>query len=951
MEAGRKGSRMHDVSTAAAVHRAPSAHPAPAPQPGPGATRPDPHAQQRSELTATGPDRSLDLGAGRPVDPALRMLAESAYGATFPDATVHTDAEAASFTRRHAGVAATIGTRIAFADGYYRPGTLRGDAVLAHELAHVVQQRGATPIEDADLAAGPAYEEHGADRAAAALLLKSRGHEAAADVLGGDTRPRATAGGPRVQSCTCVEPARMSDVSVDLGITEGQQELMESLEGLETPYEAIQTWRETADAALNVSALGGSPELSAGAASLQQSLYDRAEAAAKVEDTTVPEITRKAADFTQLFEDHAVNVAYSILQTNEELVQGEADRYAGDPDQGGTAELAAALVPYQATLQQAQADRTYAAGTTKSYGGGRGVVITEKPPDAAKKEAAAAAAEDSVRKALVTRFPVLADPDVKAWNLTGSNADMQAALLRVTSARLKDIQKTRGAIKDDHSLIWDFDNALAAARTALEVPDGSILDMIIKDKIAQRKRSEFFTNLLVGALAIGLGLLSFGGGTVAVLAAVGGAALSSGTAYAHVQKYVRESAAAGSALDRAKALSSQEPSLFWLAVDIAAAIFDLGMAAKAFTALKSSAKAVQAGRKSVEALKSEAIAFAKTQPELAAEAEKVGTAVEQAAKKELTRQQVVEVAEKGDPAAVKALRAAVKTEEATSGLLRIEAGARAKLLAAFGKRPAVLARLGTLIDEVPETARLIKVLSEGLSESQFTAVIAKYMLTRSRTAPNILRAMAQVGLDADDVKIIATSLGTSRSTREIGKRFATAAIDRIAQRLPAGAEGIAKYRAIASGLHPNQSGIIFEKWATKNIYKASAVERFGAEKAVLEKQFTSQKPAFKGVKAEIESDHTLHSAGEATLVDCKSSQTAHAFGDEELAQLDNYAELIRIRAKAANGDTLTRVEYLFGTKTAAEKNGPTVLAKLGDKAAVYYVDDVGAKVRFTGAVP
>jgi hypothetical protein len=261
------------------------------------------------------------------------------------------------------------------------------------------------------------------------------------------------------------------------------------------------------------------------------------------------------------------------------------------------------------------------------------------------------------------------------------------------------------------------------------------------------------------------------------------------------------------------------------------------------------------------------------------------------------------------------------------------------------------ARLGTLIDEVPETARLIKVLSEGLSESQFTAVIAKYMLTRSRTAPNILREMAQVGLDADDVKIIATSLGTSRSTREIGKRFATAAIDRIAQRSPAGAEGIAKYRAIASGLHPNQSGIIFEKWATKNIYKASAVERFGAEKAVLEKQFTSQKPAFKGVKAEIESDHTLHSAGEATLVDCKSSQTAHAFGDEELAQLDNYAELIRIRAKAANGDTLTRVEYLFGTKTAAEKNGPTVLAKLGDKAAVYYVDDVGAKVRFTGAVP
>src|SRR5262249_10293364 len=37
----------------------------------------------------------------------------------------------------------TIGSEVAFGAGEYRPGTLIGDALLAHELAHVVQQRGA----------------------------------------------------------------------------------------------------------------------------------------------------------------------------------------------------------------------------------------------------------------------------------------------------------------------------------------------------------------------------------------------------------------------------------------------------------------------------------------------------------------------------------------------------------------------------------------------------------------------------------------------------------------------------------------------------------------------------------------------------------------------------------------------------------------------------------------
>lgn len=37
----------------------------------------------------------------------------------------------------------TVGSDIAFARGAHRPGTLTGDALIAHELAHVVQQASA----------------------------------------------------------------------------------------------------------------------------------------------------------------------------------------------------------------------------------------------------------------------------------------------------------------------------------------------------------------------------------------------------------------------------------------------------------------------------------------------------------------------------------------------------------------------------------------------------------------------------------------------------------------------------------------------------------------------------------------------------------------------------------------------------------------------------------------
>ena len=80
------------------------------------------------------------LGAGRSLDGGVRSQMEPAFGADFSHVRIHTDATAAGLSDSLNARAFTVGHDVAFRPGEYRPGTLIGDALIAHELAHVVQQ-------------------------------------------------------------------------------------------------------------------------------------------------------------------------------------------------------------------------------------------------------------------------------------------------------------------------------------------------------------------------------------------------------------------------------------------------------------------------------------------------------------------------------------------------------------------------------------------------------------------------------------------------------------------------------------------------------------------------------------------------------------------------------------------------------------------------------------------
>ena len=81
--------------------------------------------------------------SGRPLDASARRSLEARFGYDFSGVRIHDDARAAEAASSIDAAAFTVGEDVAFAAGRYDPRTAEGRRLLAHELSHVVQQRGA----------------------------------------------------------------------------------------------------------------------------------------------------------------------------------------------------------------------------------------------------------------------------------------------------------------------------------------------------------------------------------------------------------------------------------------------------------------------------------------------------------------------------------------------------------------------------------------------------------------------------------------------------------------------------------------------------------------------------------------------------------------------------------------------------------------------------------------
>ena len=101
-------------------------------------------------LQGSGESAAKPASTGQPLDVATRVEMEQRFGHDFSQVRVHTDTSAAKAAAGVSAKAYTIGSDLVFGEGHYAPETHEGRQLLAHELAHVVQQSrgGAAPALD-----------------------------------------------------------------------------------------------------------------------------------------------------------------------------------------------------------------------------------------------------------------------------------------------------------------------------------------------------------------------------------------------------------------------------------------------------------------------------------------------------------------------------------------------------------------------------------------------------------------------------------------------------------------------------------------------------------------------------------------------------------------------------------------------------------------------------------
>jgi hypothetical protein len=183
--------------------------------------------------------------------------------------------------------------------------------------------------------------------------------------------------------------------------------------------------------------------------------------------------------------------------------------------------------------------------------------------------------------------PLVSERGTNREKLAGLNAtDAQSYLLETIDKRTADITAARQEFKDDPDRVFKLPDLVAASQQIQGIGGDTIYAWIVRDYIKDQQAKHLLSSIATGILALALTFLVPVGGWLAAAALVAGAGISTYQAYAAYKEYEEQEK------DYNLHFLSEEPSLFWVGVAIAAAALDLGLATS--VVVKESATALKA---------------------------------------------------------------------------------------------------------------------------------------------------------------------------------------------------------------------------------------------------------------------------------------------------------------------------------------------------------------------
>ena len=368
---------------------------------------------------------------------------------------------------------------------------------------------------------------------------------------------------------------------------------------------------------------------------------------------TVAEIgllKQQRAAFLDYFQRRANDTLGTMLDKSKEQIEADAKRYgasvkgwifkdyslAKNEETAGLADVAKQLqVKYQQYMEVAQ---EMAPMRAELPPGG--------PPNAAaaddyKKRMEAIEAQQkklepieadygTTRKQAEGKHPILAayqldllahdTPRHLAALASDTGEDRAKHIVTTINDKLENIKTVGIKANEDKTRVWKLERVVGPAKKLPDMQSNSPLnagmrDAVVSDKVLSVQIDEEFRAAAIGVVTMAVGLLAAlpsGGGSLAVAGAATAGAATAAVDVAllgqAVKDYQFESAASGSAYDKANAISQDDPSLFWLAMQFVLTSIGASMAVSqaqsAFVKiaqLKSEALGLKAAKMAAEA--------------------------------------------------------------------------------------------------------------------------------------------------------------------------------------------------------------------------------------------------------------------------------------------------------------------------------------------------------------
>ena len=580
-------------------------------------------------------------GGGQPLPPPVRAFFEPRFGRDFSKVRVHTGSSAAESASAIQARAFTSGQDIVFGAREFDPQNREGQKLLSHELVHVVQQ-GATSILPEHVHRQPSTKNPSATPPAPTTATDKDGTGAPKIVKPPD--PNGELVVHTSTNVTFTDNPEYVRYQLELFLTEkGMARLgvFESKDDLYRFGSGLGPFLDPAPKPLT-------PE--------RQAYLGRVIGVVRQE---VKSIRFWVDDFQKEFERRAVDTVWNVLNKSQTEVEKERDRYgikleaktflgirygtrstiADTKDTGDLVTAAKALLTKQQTVMSAWNELQSLPADPALLDPCHDGICTppKRNPVLRAKEAAVRAKLDAaeqeyniLRNEQEGHHPILVTYRLEAFSpdtsgiltklASGTSESRAEELGTEIKKKLENIETVRTNVTDNRELVWKLPYIVESTR---QLPDikgykhlsPALSGLVISEKVGQVKANEEILTMALGTVGIGLALLAaVPTGGLSVAAATGVAAagtaegvLGVGLAIRAYQKYEFESAATGTSFDKAKAISQEDPSLFWLALDILGGVLGAKGAIESFHRLAQLRRMAVAARTAGRALEATAL--------------------------------------------------------------------------------------------------------------------------------------------------------------------------------------------------------------------------------------------------------------------------------------------------------------------------------------------------------